>query len=330
MVESVYHIPVLLDEVIQGLAIRPDGVYIDCTVGGGGHFFRMVEAVTAGTVLGIDRDGDAIAQVQKHCGRLATPMGKILLVQESFSQIDRVCNVHGIHAVDGILLDLGISSHQVDSPQRGFSYRFNGMLDMRMNNNQRATAATLLATTSGEGLTAILERYGEIRHAERMAQAFIRYRQDHELQSSGDVCACLEAEYGRQLPNKVLSKVFQAFRIAVNNELVELEECLKKSKNLLSVGGRLVVIAYHSLEDRIVKNFFRDHEHHKKAEGRVDGQWPLRVSHGTSERDEECGNIGDVIKLKRVTKRAIQSTPRQIAENRRCRSARLRIAERVA
>jgi len=270
----------------------------------------IVESLnTGGTAIGIDRDTDALQWVQGHLNK---PACTIILDQSTFSQFDTILRKHDIQSLDGILLDLGVSSHQLDEIQRGFVYKENAPLDMRMNQGDPVTATKVLAESTRESLQHILQEYGEVRNAGRMADTIARYSKENTINTSDDLRACLELEYGAPIKFKVLSKVFQALRIAVNHELEELHTCLAKAVNYLKTGGRIVVIAYHSLEDRIVKNFFQK-----------------------CERECECPpeelicRCNKVALLKRVNRKVLRPSHNEVTKNNRARSARLRIAEKV-
>ncbi|MBD3243839.1 MAG: 16S rRNA (cytosine(1402)-N(4))-methyltransferase RsmH [Chitinivibrionales bacterium] len=305
-----YHAAVLLAESIEGLAVRPGGAYLDGTAGGGGHLQAIIDQLGGtGTAIGLDRDPDAIAHLQRHI----EPRGaKLILAQSRFSELDRVCAENGVEALDGVLLDLGVSSYQLDTPERGFSYQVEAPLDMRMDPQRGTTAAQLLRESDVVTLERILRDYGEVTNAPRMARTIASCARTGSLETTADLRSCLEAEYGPLKP-KVLSKVFQALRIAVNRELEELETFLAKVAGQIRTGGRLAVIAYHSLEDRLVKNAMRDWE------GRCICPPELPVC--------RCGRRAQ---FKRITRRAVTPSDAEIRGNRRARSARLRIAERVA
>ncbi len=308
--EHGYHKPVLLQNVIKGLAVKPDGIYLDCTLGGGGHFNHLVDLLGKnGIAIGIDRDPTALKWVMD---RIKNNKKRVLLEQSSFSEFDKVLNKYSIKKIDGILLDLGLSSRQIDDTQRGFSYKENSKLDMRMNPGDDITAEEILISTNEDELADILKEFGEIRNPGRMARVLVNYSKEHGIHSSDDLRKCLECEYGAPIKFKILAKVFQALRIAVNNELNELRICLKKAVSYLNNGGRLVVIAYHSLEDRIVKNFFRDNE--KKC---------------ICKPNELICKCDIVPKLKRITRKAVKPSNSEICLNSRARSARLRIAEKI-
>jgi 16S rRNA (cytosine1402-N4)-methyltransferase len=305
-----YHVPVLLQESIDALAIRADGVYVDGTMGGGGHLQAIVERLGRdGTAVGIDRDPQAVAWCREH---LRAGSCRLVTVVERFGSLGRVLADNGIRRVDGLLLDLGVSSHQLDEAQRGFSYQLEGPLDMRMGPDTAVGAAQFLRESDMETIAAILREYGEIRNAPRMARLMDALARQGRLLTTTDLREGLSREYG-ELPPKVLSKVFQALRIAVNGELGELRQFLAQAAAALAAGGRLAVIAYHSLEDRIVKNFLRDAER-----GCV---CPPRAPVCT------CGKSPE---FKRVNRSVIVPSEQEVARNRRARSARLRAAERCA
>ncbi len=306
-----YHIPVLLRECIEGLAIKSDGVYLDCTVGGGGHFSEIFKMLNSkGTAIGIDRDPVAIEWVREYCDKTQS---RVILEQSTFSHFDTVLEKHGIKELDGMILDLGISSRQIDDLQRGFSYKTRAPLDMRMNPADMITAEKILSESSCDELAFILQEYGEVRNAPRMADTIVNFLKMQPITNSEELRKCLEQEYGSPVKYKVLSKVFQALRIAVNNELEELRLCLSKAVCYLQKGGRLVVIAYHSLEDRIVKKFIRENE-----------QACICPPH------EPICRCDKVQLLKRINRKAYCASTTEIKKNSRARSARLRIAEKVA
>jgi 16S rRNA (cytosine1402-N4)-methyltransferase len=304
-----YHVAVLLKETLEALAVRPDGIYLDGTLGGGGHFQAVLDHLQGGTAVGIDRDPEALEWCRTN---LRPGTNRVILAQARFSQFPGVFAEHHIDRVDGMLLDLGVSSHQIDSPERGFSYREQGPLDMRMGPLEPLTAARLLRESDMETISAILRELGEVRNAPRMAGVIAAAAAAGHLATTADLRSCLEREYGELQP-KVLSKVFQALRIAVNHELDELQAFLALAGGHLRTGGRLVVIAYHSLEDRIVKNFMRD------KEGRCvcPPEAPICTCHRSLE-------------FKRINRSAISPAAEEIARNPRSRSARLRTAERCA
>lgn len=290
------------------MAIKPDGRYLDGTVGGGGHFKAIASRLdTRGVAIGLDRDPDAIAHAQQHVDGAGA---HVILAAERFSRFAQVLRKHNIDALDGALLDLGVSSHQIDTPERGFRYQSDADLDMRMNPQDMTTAAEILHTSSVEELRRILSEFGEIRNPGRMAAVLHECAHHRELRTSGDLRKCLEAEYGPNLKFKVLAKIFQALRIAVNDELAELRAFLGTVGESLVCGGRLVVISYHSLEDRMVKNYIRENA------TAPDTHWGMRPR-----------NIS--FQLKPINRKVIRPAADEVESNPRARSARLRAAERI-
>jgi 16S rRNA (cytosine1402-N4)-methyltransferase len=295
---------------MEGLSINPEGTYVDATVGGGGHFSRLLTHLDSkGIAVGIDRDPDAIAWCRSHLG---TSRATVILEQSPFSRINDVLHSHNIREIDGLLLDLGVSSHQLAETGRGFSYMADAALDMRMDPSQPSTAGRLLASMDEEELGRVFGEFGEIRNASRMARVIVAFRKARPLDTSADLVRCLKAEYGPNLPVKVIAKVFQAIRIAVNGELDELKECLEKAAPFVKKGGRIAVISYHSLEDRIVKTFFR---------GPTECTCPPHLP--------RC-QCREKVMFKRINKKIIVPSGSEIAQNPRSRSARLRIAEKIS
>lgn len=293
-----YHEPALLAACLEGLSIRPDGSYVDATYGGGGHSKAILKRLgPAGRLMAFDQDEDAGAQVV-HDERFT-------FVRANFRYLSRFLKYHGVDAVDGILADLGISFHQIDEAERGFSYRFNAPLDMRMNRASAKTAAEVVNTYDAAALQRVLGTYGEVRNARTVAQRIEEVRRSQSLQTTGDLVAVLEP-LCRGNRNRYLSQVFQALRIEVNDEFGALQEFLEQSLEALKVGGRLVVISYHSLEDRLVKNFFKT------------GNWS-----GEPDKDD-YGNL--IRPLEPVNRRPIVPTEEEVERNPRARSAKLRIA----
>jgi 16S rRNA (cytosine1402-N4)-methyltransferase len=296
---------------MEALAIKPDGVYVDATAGGGGHLREIAARLDKrGKAVGIDRDPDAIARCRATVPQASA--AHVILEQAPFSRLGGVLESHGISAIDGLLLDLGVSSHQIDDGSRGFSYRQDAALDMRMDPSGGATAAEFLFAESEQELARVLGEYGEVRNPMRMARALKRHLDAKPLATSADLTECLTSEYGRALPVKIVAKVFQAIRIAVNDELGELSACLESAISYVKKGGRIAVISYHSLEDRIVKNFFRDNEQPCRC--------PPSIPYCT------CGKK---IMLKRLNRKVIVPAETEIRDNPRSRSARLRVAEKT-
>ncbi len=294
-----YHKPVMLRECLEGLNIKPDGVYVDITFGGGGHSTAILEQLgEGGQLFAFDQDQDAQANVPDDA--------RFTLIPHNFRHLKRFLKLHGKRKVDGILADLGVSSHQLDVPERGFSYRFPADLDMRMNQHGERTAANILNTYSADDLQRILSQYGEVRNARTLARALTHARDQAPFRSTDDLIAVAE-NLARGNRNKYLAQVFQALRIEVNEEIDTLRDMLTQTLDILAPQGRLVVMSYHSLEDRLVKNFLRY--------GSFDNQ----------PQKDFYGNIHRPFKL--ITKKAVSATPEEIKENNRARSAKLRIGE---
>lgn len=300
----------MVAQSLEGLAIKPGYTFLDCTVGGGGYFKKVAELLDDQSIaIGIDRDSEAIQWVRKIS--IDSPCD-LILEQGKFSNFDLILQKYSIRKVNGILIDLGISSHQVDDISRGFAYSFNTHLDMRMNRLDKQTAEQLLASSSQSELLSIFKNYGEIRNPLRLVNTILEYLKYKSLKTSDDLKECLEKEYGSPLKYKLLAKVFQALRIAVNNEIEELQICLSKVITYLVQGGRLVVLTYHSLEDRIVKNFFRD----KEKTCICPPQLPMCQCHNQPA-------------LRRINRKPYKASLKEIQKNNRARSARLRIVERL-
>jgi 16S rRNA (cytosine1402-N4)-methyltransferase len=305
-----YHIPVLCKESILGLNLKRAGTYVDCTLGDGGHFQAIIDGLGPGaTAIGLDRDPAAVSECEKH---IASKAVRVIFKQERFSRFDAVLDGLHIDAVDGIFMDLGLSTRQIVVGERGFSYMKNVKLDMRMDPKDPKTAADLLRDVDKKQLVHILAEYGEIINPQRMAETILRYREKNVISTTDDLKSCLRQEYGENLNFKMLAKLFQALRIAVNDELSELRLCCERAIKRLLPGGRLAVIAYHSLEDRFVKNFMRDAE--------KNCQCPPTVMVCACEKQSL---------LKRITKKAIKPSDEEVALNPASRSARLRVAERT-
>jgi 16S rRNA (cytosine1402-N4)-methyltransferase len=307
--QEFYHEPVLKNEIVSLLITDKKGTYLDCTLGGGGHFRAVAESLEPGaTMIGIDRDSDAIQWNLKNPVQSSL---RVIIEQCPFSEFDKILNKHAISAVDGMLLDLGISSWQIDNKDRGFSFMGDGELDMRMNRSCGISAAEFIRSSSETELCDILDKYGEVQNAKRMARTIKQC--SYPIVTTLDLKNCLTKEYGPNLKYKVLAKVFQAIRIAVNDELGELQRFLEKSVQYLKPSGRIAVMAYHSLEDRIVKEFFRSGE--------------LGCICPPSQPVCTCKKVAT---LKRITRKSLQADDAEIARNPRSRSVRVRVVERVA
>jgi 16S rRNA (cytosine1402-N4)-methyltransferase len=302
---TAYHAPVLYKEVVEGLVTDPVGTYVDGTLGGGGHAAALLDALDAGgTVVGIDQDPEAL---EAATGRLhgAAEAGRFRTVRGNFGDLESLLDAEGIESVDGVLLDLGVSSHQIDEAERGFAYAASGPLDMRMDTDAPLTAADLVNRAEPDELVHILRAYGEEPRAPRIVRAMLAAR---PVDTTGALADVVRSAVPYKEEVKSLSRVFQALRIAVNDELVVFERALVAGLRVLKTGGRLAVIAYHSLEDRRAKQFLRY--------GNFEGE-PVR---------DFYGNLLTPWDL--VTRKPITASRDEIAANPRARSARLRIAEK--
>lgn len=312
---ATYHIPVLLKESIEGLNVSPDGTYADMTFGGGGHSRELLSRLGAGgRLFGFDQDGDAEARVESGEWLEGSPLaddnaarGTFTFVRSNFRYLTNWMRYYGVDHLDGVLADLGVSSHHFDDSSRGFSFRFDAPLDMRMNRRAKATAADILARYDEEELARVFHVYGELKNARRLASAIVSRRRTAPIATTGDLVAVAGELLRRDREKKELAKVFQALRIEVNNEMGALEEMLLAATEMLRPGGRLVVITYHSIEDRMVKNIMKA--------GNVAG---------TVEQDF-YGRITTPYRL--VGKVTVPDDSEQQA-NPRSRSAKLRIAEK--
>lgn len=295
-----YHTPVMLGEAIEGLAILPEFTYVDVTFGGGGHSRAIMERLgPEGRLYAFDQDEDA--------RRNAIDDPRFTLIGENFRYLKNYLRLYGVRQVNGVLADLGVSSHQFDVAERGFSTRFDGELDLRMDRRGDTTARDLVNSLDEEGLARILKLYGELPNAKQMAKAIVKARGEKEIVTTADLKEAVSRHLPRGMENKYLAMLFQALRIEVNGELEALREMLVQATELLPVGGRLVVISYHSLEDRLVKNYMRS--------GNFEG---------VVEKDF-YGN--PLTPLRQLVSTA--ATAEEVAANSRAHSARLRVAEKL-
>jgi 16S rRNA (cytosine1402-N4)-methyltransferase len=300
---SGYHKPVMLNECIEGLNIKPEGIYIDVTFGGGGHSLAILEHIKGGKLIAFDQDDDARKEAEKITSRSFT------FCQANFMYLKKYLKLNGVTKVNGILADLGISSHQIDAPERGFSTRFDGPLDMRMNTSGSRTAADILNEDSEEDLHKIFGMYGELKNAKTAARMIAQHRSSQSFSRTTDLKAALQPIAPRGKENKYFAQVFQALRIEVNNEMKALEDFLHQCGEVIETGGRLVVMSYHSLEDRMVKNY---------------------IGKGKTFGEVEKDFFGNEIKpFEAVNRKPIEATEEEIETNNRARSAKLRIAERL-
>ncbi|MDL2224386.1 16S rRNA (cytosine(1402)-N(4))-methyltransferase RsmH [Bacteroidales bacterium OttesenSCG-928-M06] len=297
----IYHVPALLNESIAGLNIDPEGIYVDVTFGGGGHSKEILRFLNdSGKLYVFDQDEDAEKNIIED--------KKLIFVRSNFRYLSNFLDWHGVVNIDGLLADLGVSSHHFDDETRGFSFRFDSILDMRMNKRAGKTAADILNTYTEEALSDLFFLYGELRNARAIARQIVKSRSEQSIKTVQDFLELLKPFFGREKEKKYLAQAFQALRIEVNGEMDALKEMLQQAGQLLNPGGRLVVITYHSLEDRIVKNFFKT--------GNFIGE---------VEKDF-YGNVNSPFRL--VNNKVIVPAAEEIARNPRSRSAKLRIAEK--
>lgn len=320
--ENTYHIPVLLNEVISGLEIKPNGIYVDLTLGGAGHSSEIAKKLSNGILIGFDKDVEAISESTK---KLSTVIkiskdglpkaGEALLINKDFKLAPEILKSLGIESVDGILIDLGVSSHQIDTPSRGFSFKTSGDLDMRMDQSQNLTAKKLVNELSEEQLKKIFWEFGEEEFASKISKNIVKERQNGSIETTLQLNEIVE----NALPKKVVfsrggaaKKVFQALRIAVNGELDNLKETLENLIEMLKPGGKICIISFHSLEDRIVKSVFKE-----KSLGCVcPPSFPKCV----------CNHKASI---KIITKKPIVASEKELKQNSRSASAKLRIAEKI-
>lgn len=299
---SVYHIPALLDESMNGLAVKPCGVYVDVTFGGGGHSREILRLLgKEGHLYSFDQDEDAERNIVDDA--------RFTFVRSNFKYLKNFLRYYGVDKVDGILADLGVSFHHFDTSERGFSFRFDAPLDMRMNRSATATAADIVATYDVEQLSRLFTVYGELRTARKIASAIVAARGVSRVDTSGKLIEIVKPYINYKQEKKELAQLFQALRIEVNNEMDSLCRMLQQAAEVLRPGGRLAVITYHSLEDRMVKNFIKT--------GHVDG---------TIEKDF-FGRVETP--LRAVNNKVIVPTEEEVARNPRARSAKLRVAEKL-
>lgn len=296
-----YHVPVMLEQCMEGLNINPDGIYVDVTFGGGGHSSEILKSLKNGSLYGFDQDEDAIANIPDS--------RNFTFVRSNFKYLKNFLRYYGVDRVDGILADLGVSSHHFDDAERGFSFRFaDEILDMRMNRSAVFNAADVVNGYSDKALSDVFYYYGELRNSRKLSSEIIKARNVKKIETVSDLLNVVEPFFSRDRTKKDLAKLFQALRIEVNGEMDALKELLKQGLDVLNPGGRFVVMTYHSLEDRIVKNFFKT--------GNLEGK---------TEQDF-FGNFITPFKL--VNKKVMIAGASEQKDNPRSRSAKLRIAEK--
>jgi 16S rRNA (cytosine1402-N4)-methyltransferase len=298
-----YHRPVMLAECIEALQIKPDGTYVDVTFGGGGHSLKILEQLTEGRLIAFDQDEDAKRQADNIQSRSFT------FCQANFRYMKQYLKLNGVTKVNGILADLGISSHQIDSAERGFSTRFDGPLDMRMDKKGSVSAAKILNEYSEADLHKMLGIYGEVKNAKTLAGLIVKQRAIKKFDRINDLIGLLKTVAPRGKEFKYFAQVFQALRIVVNEEMQALEDFLHQCGEVMEKGGRLVVMSYHSLEDRLVKNYINS----GKMYGEVEKDF-----YGNKVRPFEA-----------INRKPIEASEEEVNENNRARSAKLRVAERV-
>ncbi len=298
---AIYHLPALLTESIAGLNLRPDGIYVDVTFGGGGHSRSILEHLTTGKLVAFDQDLDAATNIITD--------GRLTFLNQNFRFLKNNLRYLGYNAIDGLIADLGVSFHQFDSQDRGFSFRSDAALDMRMNPGAALKASDIIQTYEEEQLANLFYRYGELTNSRRLAAAIVKARANKPVVTVSDLTLALNGLVPAGQENKFYAKLYQSLRIEVNHELEALTEMLEQALQLLKTGGRLVVITYHSLEDRLVKNFIRT--------GNFEGR---------AEKDF-YGNLK--VPFRAVNHRVIVPSENEVSKNNRARSARLRIAEKI-
>jgi 16S rRNA (cytosine1402-N4)-methyltransferase len=297
----IYHIPALLDESIEGLNIRPDGIYVDVTFGGGGHSMEILNRLKTGKLIAFDQDEDAVLN--------APDDKRFIFLNQNFRFLKNNLAFNGIKSVDGLIADLGVSFHQFDEPERGFTFRQDAPLDMRMNKSSSLTAAILIQSLAEPLLADIFYNFGELTNSRRIAKEIVSARTVKPVTTASDLISAIGKLAPPRQEHKFYAKVFQALRIAVNHEIDFLKEMLLQALDVLNTGGRLVVITYHSLEDRVVKNFMKT--------GNFEG----------IEKKDFYGNPETPFRV--LNKKGITPGAGEIAKNNRSRSARLRIAEKI-
>jgi 16S rRNA (cytosine1402-N4)-methyltransferase len=306
------HTSVLLEECIEGLHIKPDGIYVDGTLGGAGHSTEIVKRLVTGKLIGVDQDEAAIKTAEE---KLDFAKDRVILVRDNFSQLENILEKLNIDKIDGVLLDLGVSSHQLDTPDRGFSYNYDAPLDMRMDNRSVKSAYEVINTYSVQKLHQVIRDYGEENWAKRIAEFIVEARKNGPIETTFQLVDIIKAA----IPHKArmdgphpAKRTFQAIRIEVNEELSIIANTIKAASKSLAVGGRICIISFHSLEDRIVKNAFRD----LSVNCICPQEFPVC----------RCSNLAE---LKVITRKPIIPTVEELEGNPRSRSAKLRVAERI-
>ena len=305
-----HHVSVMADEVLKVLEVKRDGVYLDCTVGGGGHSRRIGELLSCeGFLIGIDRDDDALAAAEKNLSNLAC---RVELVHGNFSELEKILSNLEVEKIDGVIFDLGVSSHQIDTAERGFSYMKDSALDMRMDRRQSLTAFEVVNSYAEEELAKIFHDYGEERFSKKIARAIVEYRKNFSIETTGELVKLIEKSVPHtKSGGHPAKRIFQAIRIEVNGELEILESSVTAAVNHLKLGGKIAVITFHSLEDRLIKNTFKN-----LATGCIcPKNFPVCV----------CGHKPEI----KILGKAITAAAGEIQNNSRAKSAKLRAAEKI-
>ncbi|MDD3077670.1 MAG: 16S rRNA (cytosine(1402)-N(4))-methyltransferase RsmH [Paludibacter sp.] len=298
--EAAYHIPALLNETIDGLNIKPDGIYVDVTYGGGGHSKEILKRLgPKGKLLGFDQDLDTIHNIVND--------KRFIYVRSNFKYLKNFLLYHGIEKIDGVVADLGVSSHHFDEAERGFSFRFDGALDMRMNTSSLLTAASVLNNYEEDALANVFYLYGELHNSRKIARTIVQARAKEPIEKIFQFIEILRPYFGKEKEKKDMARVFQALRIEVNHEMDVLEDMLLQCVEIINSGGRISVLTYHSLEDRLVKNFFKS----GNFEGKIEKDF--------------YGNI--IAPIRAINNKVITANTEEVERNPRARSAKLRIAE---
>lgn len=297
----IYHEPVLLKESVEGLNINPKGIYVDATFGGGGHSREILKKLTNGKLFAFDQDEEA--------AKNAIDDTRFVLINQNFKDLKTLMKLHNAIPLDGLLADLGVSSHQFDSSERGFSIRFDSELDMRMDKNTKLTAKKIINTYTEKDLKRMFFLYGEVKNATKLSGLITKARKNKKINTVNEFKKVIEPCVPKGKQNKYYAQVFQALRIEVNDELNALKDLLTQCEDVLQTGGRLAVISYHSLEDRLVKNFIKT--------GRFKGEV----------KKDFYGN--PIVSFRAINRKPIRPTDKEIEKNNRARSAKLRIAEKL-
>ncbi len=303
---SAYHIPVLLNQSVEGLNIKPDGMYADLTFGGGGHAEEILKRLSKGKLFAFDQDADVLERVEELKKKYPN---KLVFFQANFEYFQNYLRYAEVKKIDGILADLGVSSHQFNDAERGFSFRFDGIPDMRMNQKARQSSSDILNTYDEDKLAYIFKTYGELKSAKKLASAIVKKRETEKIENIEQFNRLIDETIKTEKKNKIFAMIYQALRIETNNEIGVLKKMLSQTAETLNPGGRLVVLSYHSLEDRLVKNYIKFNDFDGNAQKDI---------YGNSEKF-----------FKEITKKVIIPDAEETERNNRSRSAKLRIAERI-